>query len=140
MIEFEIAYDFQFAKEATLSRWIVFIIEELGYETGDICYHFITDEELYTLNVEYLNHNTLTDIISFDYTVGTVIHGDIFISVDRVKENAQQLNLAFDDELYRVMIHGILHYCGFKDGSDREAAEMREKENWALKLLKSDFL
>lgn len=139
MIEFEFTYDFQLNNREILAEWIGSIIEQLGYEIGDITYHFVTDEELYTLNVAYLNHDTLTDIISFDYTVGNFIHGEIFISVDRVKENASILNHSFEEELHRVMIHGILHYCGFGDGSDIEIQEMRNKEDWALKLLKSDY-
>ena len=84
------------------------------------------------LNVDFLNHDTLTDIISFDYSVGKELHGDIYISVDRVKENALEFNVSFEDELARVIIHGILHYCGYKDKSDDDEKLMRSKENYYL--------
>jgi rRNA maturation RNase YbeY len=87
------------------------------------------------LNVEFLNHDTLTDIISFDNTVGKIIGGDIFISIERVKENAETFAVLFDDELHRVLIHGVLHYMGFKDKSEEDKATMRNKENECLTLL-----
>lgn len=139
MIEYIINYDFDLGGREKFSNWILFVIEELGFEAGEINYHFVSDEELHSLNMEYLNHDSYTDIISFDYTVGELILGDIFISVDRVKENALKFNYSFMEELCRVMIHGILHYCGFKDETESESAEMREREDWALKLFKIDF-
>ena len=87
-------------------------------------------------NIEFLNHDTLTDIISFDYTMGKLISGDIFISIDRVIENAKTFNTDFNDELNRVMIHGILHYCGYKDKTDEDKSLMRSKEDYYLSLRK----
>jgi len=84
---------------------------------------------LHKINVEYLNHDTLTDIISFDYTVGNELNGDIFVSVERVEDNAKDFNVSFEEELKRVLAHGILHYCGYKDKSDVDAEMMRSKED-----------
>jgi len=138
MIDFNYTTDFRLENEAIISDWIRGVIEELGFEVGDIMYHFCDDEALYKLNVEFLDHDTYTDIISFDYTMGKQIHGEIYISVDRVTENAQTYSQSFENEMYRVMIHGILHYCGFKDESDSEREEMRAKEDWALSRLTVD--
>ena len=85
--------------------------------------------------MEFLKHDTLTDIISFDYTIGKVIQGDVFISVERVEENAKEYKVSFLDELHRVMVHGVLHYCGYKDKSAQDKTEMRGKENRYLAVL-----
>lgn len=138
MIEFNYHTDFSLSNEEGLTSWIEEVVSKLGFHTGDIEYNLVNDDDLYELNLEYLNHDTLTDIISFDYSVGDFIHGEIFISLDRVRENALEFNVDFLDELHRVMIHGILHYCGINDESEEEAAEMRLKENWALGLLKGE--
>jgi probable rRNA maturation factor len=90
---------------------------------------------LLKLNVEFLNHDTLTDIISFDYSVGKIIQGDIFISVERVAENAHDFNVSLHEELQRVMVHGVLHYCGYKDKSESDSKLMRQKEEHYLKQL-----
>ena len=89
------------------------------------------------MNVEFLEHDTLTDIISFDYTLGKLISGDIFISIERVIENAQKFNQTIESELNRVIIHGILHYLGFKDKSAEDKSKMRSEEEKCLELLKS---
>lgn len=138
MIEFDYTTDFKLENEEKLSTWIQSVIQKLGFQTGEILYHFVDDASLHKLNVEFLNHDTLTDILSFDYSLGKEIHGEIFISTDRVRENAQEYKVEFSDEIHRVMIHGILHYCGIKDGSEKEASEMREKEDWALSFLKGE--
>jgi rRNA maturation RNase YbeY len=91
---------------------------------------FCTDEYLHKINLQYLNHDTYTDIISFDYRVGKQLHGDIFISVDRVRENATKFEVDFNSELLRVLIHGILHFCGYKDKLDNEVNAMRAKEDY----------
>lgn len=90
---------------------------------------FVDDDYLHKLNVEFLDHDTLTDIISFDYSVGNTINGDVFISVERVRDNARDFETRFQDELNRVIIHGILHYCGYKDKSAEEEKLMRGKED-----------
>lgn len=101
---------------------------------GEINYIFCTDVYLHEINVKYLEHDTLTDIISFDYTENQVVSGDIFISIERVKENASEFSVAFDVELLRVMAHGILHYCGFKDKSEADEVLMRQKEDEKIKM------
>ncbi len=132
MIDFfsETVFNFQNSKEVT--RWISKIIANEKREEGEISYIFCDDQYLHKLNVEFLNHNTLTDIISFDNSIGNQINGDIFISIERVKENSLIYDTVFEDELHRVIIHGILHYCGFNDKTKKDADLMRKKEDEAL--------
>ncbi|MBC6995836.1 rRNA maturation RNase YbeY [Neolewinella lacunae] len=122
------------AEESKLQDWILEIISARGGQAGAINYIFCGDEYLHQLNVEYLGHDTLTDIITFPYEHFPVVGGDLFISTERVAENARELGLAYPDELHRVIIHGILHLCGQGDKSDLESARMRELEDWALGL------
>jgi len=132
MINFYSETDFTLHNEDQISKWISKTISSEGFEEGEISYIFCNDNYLHKLNVEFLNHDTLTDIISFDNSLGNQINGDIYISVERVKENATIFKTSFLDELHRVIIHGILHYCGFKDKSEAEAKTMRNKEEEAL--------
>ena len=127
---------FKFKEKTKLKQWIKTIAEKEKYKLGTVNYIFCTDDELLEINLKHLNHNTLTDIITFDYTEGKKISSDIFISIERVLENAQKFNVTFDEEFQRVMIHGILHLCGYKDKSKADAELMRKKENQALKLFK----
>lgn len=129
MISFNYETNFELQDEAKYEGWISEVIESEDKTEGEINYIFCDDEYLLQKNIEFLNHDTLTDIISFDYTMGNLISGDIFISVERVKENAQDFNVSFDDELRRVMAHGVLHYCGYKDKSEEDSALMRQKED-----------
>ena len=126
--------DFQLVNEISLSLWIEKTIENEGATLGAVSYIFCSDDYLHQMNIEYLNHDTLTDVITFPYN-DNPIEGDIFISIDRVKDNAQDLNITFSDELHRVMIHGVLHLCGYSDETDEQEAEMRRKEDEYLKLL-----
>jgi len=135
MINFNYETDFVLVNEGILAEWINDCIKNEEHRLEEINYIFCDDEYLYKLNVEFLNHDTLTDIISFDYSVGKIIQGDVFISVERVMENALDFSVPFLDELHRVMIHGVLHYCGYKDKTPKEAVIMREKENFYLKRL-----
>ncbi|SRX72544.1 rRNA maturation RNase YbeY [Aequorivita antarctica] len=135
MIEFNFETDFELNNVAELQKWISEIIISEGYEVGEVLYVFCDDEYLYKLNVEFLNHDTLTDIISFDYKVGKQVNGEIYISIERVAENANDFKTNFEDELHRVMIHGILHFCGYTDKSDSEENAMREKEDESLDRL-----
>ena len=135
MITFNYETKFTLSNETQLSNWIVCCIEKDDFKVGEINYIFCHDEYLHKLNIEFLQHDTLTDIISFDNTMGKLISGDIFISVDRVKDNAVIFNTSFDEELHRVMIHGVLHYMGFKDKTEEEKTTMREKENLCLFML-----
>ena len=134
MILYNSETDFVLEQAENISDWIAKTIESEGKSEGDISYIFCDDDYLLDINVKYLNHNTLTDIISFDYTDEGLISGDIFISIDRIKENAQKYNVSFEDELYRVMIHGILHFCGYKDKTKEEEQLMRSKEDYYLSL------
>jgi len=135
MIEFNYETAFQLEDENRLENWIENVTSNNGFEVGEINYIFCDDEYLLKLNVEFLKHYTLTDVISFDNSLGKLINGDIFISVERVTENSKEYNVTFDDELQRVMIHGVLHYMGYKDKSDDEIKKMRSAENSALLLL-----
>ena len=129
MISFNYETDFKLENESEISSWISSVIESENCVEGEINYVFCDDEYLHKINVEYLNHDTLTDIISFDYSIGKNLQGDIFISVERVTENAKEFKVSFQDELARVLVHGILHYCGYKDKTDEDVTVMRDKEN-----------
>ena len=132
MISFNYDIEFRIQDEATVSKWISNLIEEENYKEGEINYIFCSDDYLHKINVDFLNHDTLTDIISFDYSVGKELPGDIYISIDRVKDNAKDFNVQFKDELARVMAHGVLHYCGYKDKSEEDVKIMRSKEDYYL--------
>jgi probable rRNA maturation factor len=132
MIEFFSETDFSLDQPEVFSKWINTVLKSEGFTEGDISYVFCDDEYLHKINLEYLNHDTLTDIISFDYSVGKQIHGEIYISIERVKENALEFNEPFEKELQRVVIHGILHFMGYKDKSPEEEELMRKKENEAI--------
>ena len=134
MLYFDYELDFKLDNEEKTSSWISKCILDFDKEEGEVQYVFCDDEYLTKLNVEFLDHDTLTDIISFDYVVGDIISGDIFISIERVIENAKELGVSFDDELDRVLIHGVLHYFGLKEKSDSEKVEMRSKEDYCLSL------
>ncbi len=127
--------EIQFKLKDTLKvkSWIKKIIELEKKKQGQLNFVFTGDEQLLQTNIQFLNHNTYTDIITFDNCEGDTVNGDIVISVERVKENAEKFAVNFDEELKRVIIHGILHLCGYKDKTKKHAEEMRNKENWALK-------
>ena len=134
MISYNYESDFILGNEEQYSKWISTIIESEDKNEGEINYIFCDDDYLHKINMEYLQHDDLTDIISFDYCVGNEINGDIFISVGRVAENAKEYEVTLEAELLRVMAHGILHYCGYKDKSEEDAALMRSKENEKMKM------
>jgi rRNA maturation RNase YbeY len=129
MISFNYETDFLLDGEIQFSDWISRVILSENKKEGDINYIFCDDDYILEINKQYLDHDYYTDIISFDYSVGNELNGDIFVSIDRVKENATDFNATFDEELKRVIIHGILHYCGYKDKSDEDEALMRSKED-----------
>ena len=132
MISFHSEVPFEITNADTAASWLSSIISQEDYNEGEVSIVFCDDEFLHKLNVEFLDHDTLTDVISFDYSMGKEIHGEIFISIERVQENANEFNQSFDTELARVMAHGVLHYCGYKDKSESEAAAMRSKEEFYL--------
>ena len=135
MTTFNYETDFELPDEVDLETWVELIISNKGFEPGEINFIFCDDEYLHQLNVEFLQHDTLTDVISFDNSLGKLISGDIFISVERVRDNSLDYNVAFEEELHRVMIHGILHFLGFKDKNPEDEKVMRNEENNALLLL-----
>lgn len=118
-----------------IKSWIKSVVEQRGWKTGEISYIFCSDEYLLNVNQTYLKHDYFTDIITFDYTDATKVSGDLFISIDRVRDNAQELNLSFEQELHRVIIHGVLHLLGLKDKTEEEAKEMRKAEEECLKSM-----
>lgn len=134
MISFNYECDFVLDNESAFADWITKVIKSEIKNEGEINYIFCGDEYLLEINQQYLDHDTLTDIISFDYSVGNELHGDIFISIERVKDNAADFNVSFEDELKRVMVHGVLHYCGYKDKSDTDELLMRAKEEEKMKM------
>lgn len=135
MISFNYNTQFKLSNEQQLQNWIANVITSENCKEGDINYIFCEDEELLKINKEFLNHDTLTDIISFDYTVGKELHGEVYISIERVYDNAKLFKQNFITELHRVIIHGILHYCGYKDKTELDASRMRDKENYYLRQL-----
>lgn len=135
MISFQnLSISFKLQNKQHIKNWIKSVAEKEKKQVGNINYIFCNDEELLDVNIKHLNHDTYTDIITFDYSEAKKIHGDIFISVERVLENSSKFKTTFDNELSRVMIHGILHLCGYKDKSKKDAELMREKENSYIKL------
>lgn len=136
MIYYNYETKFNLENETKVSEWITNAINSEGYELEEISYIFCDDDYLLEKNIKYLNHDTLTDIISFDYTIGKQISGDIFISIERIKENCNEFNTEFIDELHRVIIHGVLHFCNFKDKTKEEKQAMRTKEDYYLSLRK----
>ena len=135
MISFNYETDFKLENESLISEWISSVIQEESFKEDEVNYIFCDDDYLHKLNLEFLNHDTLTDIISFDYTMGKSISGDIYISVERVADNAKDFDVDMNTELKRVMVHGILHYCGYKDKSREDESQMRTKENYYINKL-----
>ncbi len=125
--------EFKLLEKAKIKSWIKTVIESEKKKQGEINFVFTTDEEILKTNIQFLKHNTYTDIITFDYCEEKIINGDVIISIERVKENAEKFNTDFETELKRVIIHGILHLCGYKDKSEKDVTLMRRKENAALK-------
>jgi rRNA maturation RNase YbeY len=135
MITFNYETSFALKEEGRLESWIQTVILNHGYTLGEINFIFCDDQYLHKLNVEFLQHDTLTDVISFDNTIGKIINGDVYISVERVQDNAGDFKVPFIEELQRVMIHGVLHYLGFKDKTSEDKKAMTNQENKALLLL-----
>jgi rRNA maturation RNase YbeY len=134
MIDFNYETEFIIENEEAIATWLSRIIVSENKKEGEINYIFCDDEYLLKINLEYLNHDTLTDIISFDYSMGNELNGDIFVSVERVRDNANDFKVSFEDELKRVLVHGILHYCGYQDKSDEDEKIMRSKEDEKLAM------
>lgn len=129
---------FTFQHASIIRNWLHDSAQQEGSDIASLSFVFCSDNYLYDMNVEYLNHDTLTDVITFQYSEpeASEIEGDIFISIDRIKENATQFQVSFEQELYRVMVHGTLHLLGYGDKSTEEKQLMTEKENFYLNQLK----
>ena len=134
IINFYSENDFDIVEKEVYKKWIERVISSEGKRLGEISYIFCDDDYLLDINRRFLSHDTYTDIISFDDSIGNLLNGDIYISTERVRENALEFNEDFETELKRVLVHGILHYCGYKDKSEEDAALMREKESEKIKL------
>ena len=134
-IQFSFQTNYPLKSRTKIKQWIKQLIEAKGKKTGNITYIFCDDEYLLEVNKQYLQHDYYTDVITFDYVENDLISGDIFISTDRVRENALAFGSSETEELHRVIIHGALHLLGLKDKSEKEASQMRQAENEALKLL-----
>ncbi len=130
---------FQLKERTRLKNWIEQSIQEEGFILGDINYIYTSDDYLLKINKEYLSHDYYTDIVTFNYCEEPAINGDIFVSVDTIKNNSARFDVSFVEELHRVMIHGVLHLIGYDDQNDEEKATMRQKENYYLERLKNLF-
>ena len=135
MISFDFVCESNFRPSVKHKIWLQQVIRTEGKTPGDISYIFCDDEYMLERNIAFLNHDTYTDIITFDECVGDVVSGSILISVDRVGENAVKFNKTYENEFLRVLVHGTLHLCGYKDKTESEAKLMRQKEDEALALL-----
>ena len=135
MISFSAETSFELSNPQLTGAWLGSIISQDGYSEGEVSVVFCDDKYLFKLNVEFLNHDTLTDVIGFNYSLSNEIHGEIYISIDRVEDNAVEFSQAFETELLRVMAHGVLHFCGYNDKTDLESSLMRAKEDFYLNQL-----
>ena len=132
MIEYQHIETQELTNSMAISLWLTNVIKEEGKQMGDLVYVLCKDEYLLERNIQFLNHNTLTDVITFDYSEDKIISGDILISTERVVENAKIFNVNYLTELHRVMVHGLLHLLGYKDKIEKDANTMRKKENYYL--------
>ncbi len=132
MITFDFMVPCKVVPDIQHKQWLKSVIRKEGLVPGDISYLFCDDAYLLEQNIAFLHHDTFTDIITFDKRVGEIVSGDIMISLERVAENARKFSVSFEEEFLRVMVHGTLHLCGYKDKTDQEAAEMRRMENESL--------
>ena len=132
MIDFQYIENDKLSNTEDLNLWINNVIKEEEMIIGELVYVLCNDEYLLKKNIQFLNHNTLTDVITFDYSENKIISGDILISTERVVENAKIFNVNYLTELHRVMVHGLLHLLGYKDKIEKDANTMREKENYYL--------
>ncbi len=133
-INFYSENDFILEDQVKYEKWIEAVIASEAKKLEELSYIFCDDDYLLNLNEEFLKHDTYTDIITFDYSVGKILQGDIYISTERVKENSNEFNVSFDEELRRVIIHGVLHLCGYKDKTTEQSLLMRQKEEEKMQL------
>ncbi len=134
MIKFHAITDFEIADKSILKKWIKKVVKQEGSAIAELNFIFCDDEYLLEKNKTFLKHDTLTDIITFDYSEKNTLTGDVYISIERVKENSQNYGVPYENELHRVIIHGVLHLLGYKDKNEKQQKEMREKEDFYLSL------
>lgn len=134
MINFNCETTFKLEDRASYLKWITLACSSEGFKIAELNYIFCDDAYLLDINQTYLQHDDYTDIITFDYTTGTTVSGDVYISIERVKENAGLFDVPFENELQRVMAHGVLHLMGYKDKSEIQTAQMRAKEEEKIKM------
>lgn len=139
MIHYFFETIFKLPQKTLLKKWLKELIQLEKACPGDINFIFCDDEYLLIINQKYLHHDFFTDVITFDYVKGKTLSGDIFISVDRVKDNALKWKQSFESELYRVMAHGVLHLLGYKDKTMKQKEFMRSREDFYLNLLSQKF-
>jgi probable rRNA maturation factor len=135
MIDYQYIENQELSNGDKISLWLNNVIEEEGMQTGELIYVLCKDDYLLEKNIRFLNHNKLTDVITFDYCKGKLVNGDILISTERVDENSKIYKVNYLTELHRVMVHGLLHLLGYKDKNEKDAKTMREKENYYLNKL-----
>ena len=133
-IEYVYNTSFLLDNENKVSKWLKKAVEAEGFSVGEVVYAFFNDNDLKELNIKHLNHDFFTDVISFNDSKNDVLSGNIAISVDRVKENSIKFKTSFNDEMMRVMVHGLLHFMGYDDSSEEETLLMRNKEDDNLKM------
>jgi len=133
MIDFQYIESQKINNSKAISLWLIDVAKKEGKEIGEVVYVLCKDNYLLKKNIQFLNHNTLTDVITFDYCEEGLINGDILISTERVKENSREYNVDYLTELQRVMVHGLLHLLGYKDKSKEDLRIMRAKEKFYLK-------
>ena len=132
MIKYFSSTDFVIKDRLGLTSWIEEVLNKESRLLEELVFNFCSDESLLKINKEFLKHDTLTDVITFDYSASKAVSGEVFISVDRVRENAKEFDQDFNDEIRRVMIHGVLHLCGYKDKTPKDKALMSDMENCHL--------
>ena len=132
MIDYQYIENQKLSNSNQISLWLNNIIQEEGGQTGELVYVFCKDDYLLEKNIQFLNHNTLTDVITFNYCKGKIVNGDILISTERVHENSKIYKVNYLTELHRVMVHGLLHLLSYKDKNEKDAKTMRKKENYYL--------
>jgi len=132
MIDFQYIESQKINNSKAISLWLIDVAKKEGKEIGELVYVLCKDNYLLKKNIQFLNHNTLTDVITFDYCKEGLINGDILISTERVEENSREFNVDYLTELQRVMVHGLLHLLGYKDKSEEDVKIIREKENFYL--------
>lgn len=134
MIRFHAITDFDIADKSKLKKWIKEVVGKEGSTIAELNFIFCDDDYLLEKNKTFLKHDTLTDIITFDYSEKNTVTGDVYISIERVKENSQNYGVSYENELHRVIIHGVLHLLGYNDKNEKQQKEMREKEDFYLSL------